>query len=180
MGVQAVLFDPVVTGALASACAMVLVLGALAKLRDLTVFRYAVENYRLLPERLVEPFATGFAVSELAAGLALAFGQPRAIGAAAAFAVVTLATLAVLANLLRGRVVDCGCGIGGQALSPALAIRNTVLLLAILLAARTPVERPLGALDFMSWAGATVALLAIYACANQLLGNQQRLEEFRS
>lgn len=181
MGAQLLLTDPVVVAAFTAACSVLLVFGALTKLRDIAIFRYAVDNYRLLPSILVPVFAWLYALSELAAGLALGFASERTMALILAEAVVLAASVAVLVNLLRGRrSIECGCGIGGQQIAPGLLVRNLLLALAIWLASRTPLGRPLTSLDFFSWAGAALALLALYVCANQLLSNQQRLKELHS
>jgi hypothetical protein len=178
---QEVLFDPVVVHAVAVALAVVLIIGGAVKLRDLELFRHAVENYRMLGARGAVGFAPIYAVAELTAGLALVCEATRPIGVWLAMAVIALATGAVGVNLLRGRLrIECGCGIGGQRISWGLVARNLVLLLAIMLAAADDSRRPLGLVDCYSVAVAVLALLVLYASANQLLANQPLLKELQS
>ena len=181
MNASLVLFDPVVVHATAAAMGVILIAGALAKLRDLELFRYAVENYRLLGSQAVAVFAPLFAVAELAAGLALIFESTRLLGLVLGLGVLLAATGAVVFNLLQGRDrIECGCGTGGQRISWGLVLRNLGLMAATVLAAADELPRELGAVDYFSVAGAILALLALYACANQLLANQPLLKELQS
>ena len=150
----ALLFDPVIVHATAAAMGIILILGALAKLRDIELFSYAVENYRLL----------NGPVAMLLGLLTMA-----------------LATAGVVISLLRGlTTIECGCGTGGQRISWGLVGRNVVLSLAIVLGASDGAARSLGLLDYFSAAGAVLGLLALYACVNQLLANQPLLKELQS
>lgn len=181
MSPAAILFDPVVVHAAAAAMGIILIAGALAKLRDLELFRYAVDNYGLLGSRAAAVFAPLFAGGELLAGIALIFETTRGLGMLLGLAVMALATGAVAISLLRGRDrIDCGCGSGGQRISWGLVARNLALAAAIGLAAADELPRALGAVDYFSVAGAILALLALYACVNQLLANQPLLKELQS
>ena len=176
-----VLFDPVVVYAAAASVGLILMTGALVKLRDLELFRYAVENYGLLSSSQAALFAPAFAVAELLAGAALIFETTRGLGLVLGLAVLVLATGGVVANLLQGRDrIECGCGTGGQRISWGLVARNVGLIAAVALAAADDVPRTLTAVDYFSVAGAVLALLALYACANQLLTNQPFLKELQS
>lgn len=173
--------DPVVVHGAAAALAVILIAGALAKLRDLELFRYAVDNYGLLGRRASALFAPAFALAELAAGGALLFEATRVAGAVLGLAVLAVASAGVAANLLRGRErIECGCGTGGQRISWGLVVRNGGLAALLLVAATAETARPLGAVDYFSVAGAILAVLALYASANQLLANQPFLKELQS
>ncbi len=176
-----VLFDPVVIHAAAAAMGIILITGALAKLRDLELFRYAVDNYGLLDSRVTAVFAPIFALGELLAGIALIFDSSRVLGMLLGLTTMALATGAVVISLLQGRNrIECGCGSGGQRISWGLVLRNLGLSAAIALAAADELPRQLGAVDYFSVAGAILALLALYACANQLLANHPLLKELQS
>lgn len=125
------------------AASLILGLGALHKLREFNYFRYDVEGYGLLPTSLVPPVALLFVLTELAAALLLPFSLSRQYGALLGLLVVVAATSAVLINLLRGRVVACGCGglSGGQDISPVMVYRNLLLIAALLIAA-SPAPHP--------------------------------------
>ncbi|KAB2838358.1 MAG: methylamine utilization protein MauE [Burkholderiales bacterium] len=170
--------DPILAHIAAASLAIVLLVAAAQKLFDRETFALALEQYRLLPERLVPGFALALPLAEAVAALLLLPVTSRAGGAAAALALLGLVTLAVTINLLRGRAhIDCGCGgsDGGQHLSWALVARNAVLALIALLAAAPTVPRELVWLDAITVAAAAVGLFGLYAAVNQLLANAPRL-----
>jgi hypothetical protein len=178
-----VAFDPVVVHALAAAVALVLLVAALQKLRDLPAFAAAVAQYRLLPWALVWPVALALPAGEAMAGVLLLFDATRTAGAALAFALVGGVTFAVAANVARGRVhIDCGCGgiEGRQSLSWALAARNAVLMAAVLAAGGVPAERALHWLDRVTEVAAMLALFGAWACASMLIANRAVLARLRS
>nr|MBL8410290.1 hypothetical protein [Dechloromonas sp.] len=181
MGPTNLLFDPVIVHAAAAAMGIILITGALAKLRDLELFRYAVENYGLLGSTGSALVARALPVVELLAGIGLIFETTRLLGLVLGLGVMAVVTGAVALNLLRGMGrLECGCGTGGQRISWGLVVRNVFLSAAIALAAADEVPRTLGALDYFSVAGAILAALALYACINQLLANQPLLKELQS
>lgn len=175
------LSDPVVVHAAAAAVGIILIVSALAKLRDLELFRYAVDNYGLLDGAAAALFARGFPLLELLAGLALIPDATRSFGVLLALAVLAVATGGVAVALLRGAGrIECGCGNGDQRISWALVGRNVGLAAVTALAAAKELPRSLGPVDYCSVAGAILALLVVYAAANQLLANQPLLKELQS
>lgn len=176
--------DPVLSHAAAASLALVLLFGALAKLRDLSAFVMATEAYGLLPPVLVGPVAHALALSEAAAGLLLLPVSTRPLGAALALGVLGVASSAVALALRQGRSIDCGCGgyIGssGLRLSGALLWRNTALL-GLGLAALAPLApRPVGWADGLAACAAALFAIGLYAVTNQLLSNQPRLIDLRN
>jgi hypothetical protein len=82
-----------------------------------------------------------------------------------------------MVNLARGRVsIDCGCGgASGQKLSVGLVLRNLVVMAGLALALAAPNN---GAFDGATTIGvicASLALIALYFAANQLMTNYQML-----
>lgn len=180
---DALLIDLVLARACGAALAVILLLGAWQKLRDVAVFEAAVELYRLLPAPLVPLFARVLPMLEAAAGAALLLETSRGIGLVLALTVLGVSTGGVLINLLRGHTnIDCGCGgaEGNTRLSWALPVRNAALMAMALVGAQTGLARPLVWVDFISVAGGTLALLGIYAAGNQLLANHPRLMQLRN
>ncbi|ATE58620.1 MauE/DoxX family redox-associated membrane protein [Thauera sinica] len=180
---DALALDPVLARACGAALAVILLLGAWQKLRDVAVFEASVELYRLLPEALVPAFARVFPVLEAIAGTALLFDGTRAAGLAVGALVLGAATLAVAINVARGRTgIDCGCGgaEGHTRLSWALVVRNAVLLALLGAGAQAGAERSLVWIDYLSVAGGTLMLLALHAAANQLLANHPHLAQMRN
>ncbi len=177
--------DPVLSHAAAASLALVLLFGALAKLRDLSAFVMATEAYGLLPPVLVSPVAHALALSEAAAGLLLLPVTTRPLGAALALGVLGVASSAVALALRQGRNIDCGCGGygsrgSGLTLSGALLWRNAALL-GLGLAALAPLApRPVGWADGLAACAAALFAIGLYAVTNQLLSNQPRLAELRN
>ncbi|MBK9135169.1 MAG: methylamine utilization protein MauE [Betaproteobacteria bacterium] len=177
--------DPAAGHGLAAALAALLLLGAWAKLRDLALFRAAVENYGLLPERGAAAVAVVLPCAEAACGVLLLPLATRGAGALAAAALVGAVTLAVLAALVRGRGgVDCGCG-GGTGSMPdvplgaGLVARNGVLIVLALAAALPPAPRALHAVDALSIAGTVLFVLGAWTLVNTLLAHEPRLRDGR-
>lgn len=163
--------------------AIVFLVAAWQKLRELDAFEAALANYRLLPEALISPTARALPTLELGTGLALVAAPGSALGGLAALTLLLLVTGAVVINLLRGRR-DVGCGCGGiedeQLLSWALVARNAVLLMLALVALAPPAARALAWLDYFTVAGSAIAGYGIYLVSSQLIANAPRLERLRA
>lgn len=174
--------DPVPGHAAAAALGTVLLLGAAAKLRDLALFRAALDNYRLLPAAALAPAALLLPLWELLAGALLLPTATRGDGAVLALGLLALVTAAVAINLQRGRArIDCGCGGDTHVpLSLGLVARNAGLALLGLAALLPTQPRPAQWLDFVAIACATLFLLGAYLAVNQLLSNQPRLTALRN
>lgn len=88
----------------------VLVASGLPKLTQREQFAEAIRRYEILPRPLVNSLATWLPRLEVTVGVALIAG----VGLQAAAALVAVLLLAFAAgiaiNLLRGRMIDCGCG----------------------------------------------------------------------
>ena len=165
--------DPVVTRALGATLSVVLLVGAWHKLKDPLVFAAAVDNYRLLPERMSPLVAGVLPMVELAAGGLLLFPETAFIGGLLALLLLATVTSAVAINVLRGHTrIDCGCGgLSGQPLSWALVVRNGLLMGMVALAMQEGAARTLVWADYLTVGGAVLALVGIYVSANQLMTN---------
>lgn len=174
--------DPVAGHALAAALAVLLLLGAWAKLRDPWLFRETLANYELLPESWVGPVARVLPLCEALAGVLMLPLATRGLGALAAAALLVGITAAVGLALARGRGgIDCGCG-GGELevpLGAGLVVRNGVLLLLTLAATLPLGTRPVVWIDYPALAGATLFLLGAWVLVNTLLAQQPRLQTLR-
>jgi hypothetical protein len=95
-----------------------------------------------------------------------------------ALALLATYTLAIAANLARGRRdIDCGCfgPAARQPLSAALVARNAALLGVAVLALLPVQARALHPADALSIAGAVGFGALVFASANALLANAPRL-----
>lgn len=181
MAVFSLVFDPVAVHGLAATLAILLVFGAWQKLRDPLVFGAAVENYRLLPVSWVPVLAVCLPVMEAAAGVMLLLPKTATMGGGTALLVLSLATGAVVVNLLRGRrEIDCGCGgLSHQPLSWGLVSRNLALMVAVLVVMHGDIERGLVWLDYLTVTATVLALFGLYVVFNQLLANRPATPVFR-
>lgn len=107
----------------------------LSKAGDLSEFRSAVGNYRLLPAVLVAPVAVTLPFAEIGGAVLLIAGVLPVIVAALLAALLVIFAVAIAANLARGRVFDCGCG--GNVAPQLISWRHVVtdLMLAVAAAA---------------------------------------------
>ncbi len=163
--------DPALTLLLRVSLALLLWGAALHKLRDPARFAAVVESYRIGPRFALRAAARAFAWFELAIGVALLAPRSAAwagLGAALLFA---LYGVAIAINLLRGRVIDCGCGAPWreQPLRPALLFRNALLIAMALLAAAPSEARPWQWIDAVTVVGGVAWLVAIHAATDRLL-----------
>lgn len=110
--------------------ALVFLVSAVAKLRDRSGARTAVEQFGV-PRRLVGPVAAGLPMAELAcAGLLLGADPAATVGAVGAALLLTAFTLAIVRSLRAGRSFDCHCfgQVGRAAIGWSTVGRNAVLL----------------------------------------------------
>jgi len=83
----------------------------IAKIRDPELFALAVNRYRILPGEFVNLVAIVLPWIELLAGLAVlvAPARLRAAGALVITGMLSVFTIAISLNLLRGIEASCGC-----------------------------------------------------------------------
>lgn len=152
------------------------------KLRDLGAFATTIEQYDVLPRGWAIVSAPAFAVCEffLVVGLFVPSAY-RGAGIAVA-GLMSLYSLAIGVNLLRGRRdIDCGCLGPGyrQPLSGGLLVRNTVVIAAGLALMLPESGRRLSWIDAFSVAAAGATFALLFVAANQLLSQEPRLRMLR-
>lgn len=166
--------DPALALTAALLLAGILAVGGAAKLAAPARFSGVVRNYRLLPEAWAEPFALVLPAVELLTALGLLVPATRPVAATTAAALLLLFAAAMAVNLLRGRHdIDCGCMVGliRERISWPLVLRSLLLAAAgMALAAGIPDGRPLGPLDGVTVAAATLSLAFLYTAVGRLFG----------
>src|SRR5262245_52348427 len=172
--------DPVVLATLRAGLALMFAAAALHKLRDRAAFAATLEEYRVLPRRLV-PVAT-FLVPAFEAAVALALLAPGPLGPLAAALLLAAYAGAIALNLARGRRwLDCGC-LGPSLRQPrsgALVLRNAILAAGALACALPAAPRTLVWLDAATIAAATACLALVWHGAHRVLALQPRLAALR-
>jgi hypothetical protein len=183
MPFEALALDAVIARACGAAVALILLLGAIDKLRDRELFEAIVENYRVLPAGAgARVLSLVLPAVEIVTAALLLWPAQRATGALAAIALMAIFSLAIAINLARGRRdVDCGCGgaSGRQTLSWWLLVRNAALALLAAIGAVDGTARDMAWLDAFTAIAGTLALLALYVFFNQLGANAPRLQTLR-
>jgi uncharacterized membrane protein YphA (DoxX/SURF4 family) len=176
--------DPAIDVTVRAALALLFLVAASHKLRDLRGFGATLAEYRVLPAPIVPGAAPVVAAAELALAAVLAVGAALRGPALLSAAVLLLLYAAAIAlNLARGRRdLDCGCaGPGARRPIGAWMVARNGVLAAVALAAMLPVRaRPLVWVDAITIAGATAALGALYASIDRLLADAPRLARLRS
>jgi Methylamine utilisation protein MauE len=124
------------------ALGIVFTLAALPKLRSWRAFAHTVARYRLLPRRLVRPFATAAVATESFLAVTFVTGWLLPVALPLAATALALFAVAVGVNLRRGRRIPCGCfGGEGERISARSLARLGVLLAGVVLVAAV---RPAG------------------------------------
>ena len=90
-------------------------LSSTPKLRDLAGFAGVVEQYAILPEPLVTPFAYALAFAEFLLGVLLVLGFLTRLAALGGAGLMIAFIVALTYNLARGVTPECGCfEVGGS------------------------------------------------------------------
>ena len=165
------------------AIALVFIVSAIQKLKDIDTFQATVEAYDLLPHFLVTGFSIVLPVVELVTACLLLGDLSQGLyGLILAILVLSVTTTGIVVNLLRGNLdVSCGCGgLEDEApLSWGLVGRN-LMLLAILLVCFLPSDvRPLALFDILTLIGCSLSIYLLDISSSQLMANHPRLIKLR-
>ena len=184
--------DPVLATGAQAGMAIVVLLGAAAKMRRPAAFRDALGGYRLLPDALTAPAAFALPLAEALGAAALLFPDTRMIGAGVLVALLLAFAAALAINILRGHTdIDCGCS-GFAATRPdaqADAPRGIgwfhvarALLLAVLAATAfvEPAARAVVWFDYLTLFFAVLLIVCTLLTADVLLANVPRLSHLRN
>jgi hypothetical protein len=163
--------DPALQALLRGGLALLFAAAALHKLRAPREFAATLANYRLLPGALVPAAAAALAGAEVALAAALGAGAFLPAAPFAAAGILALYSLAIAANLARGRrSIECGClgPAGRQPLSAWLLARNALLVAACLALAAPSAPRTLQWMDAVTVAGGVAVLALLWSAAHGL------------
>lgn len=180
------MLDPLLLKLLSICFALLFLLAAVHKLTSFHSFRATLSAYELLPEASVAPAGLAVATFELVLGIAWLLAYQINVVAIASAALLVAYTTAIAVNLLRGRVhIDCGCGMarsagGDSQLSWGLVIRNAILISAALAATLPATPRSIGVFDYVTLFAGLLAIVLMYAAANQLLSNGAAIGNWRN
>ncbi len=156
--------------------AVVFAIAVVHKLISPASFVATLQAYKLLPAGMASIIGYALIAGEFLTVLALLLNTQS--GSIAAAILLTVYTLAMLVNLLRGRRdIDCGCSgpYLRQTLSGWLVVRNAgFIALALLTAMDIDSSRPLGVLDWFTAVATAATFALIYFAANQIASVRAR------
>ncbi len=175
------MIDPALDATARASLALLFASSAAHKLGDPVRFRDAVRDYRVLPGAAVPVGAGVLVVGEIGTAMALVVPTLRVAAFVTAAVLLSLYAGAIGVNLVRGRVIECGCGgpVARRPISGWLVARNLVLAAVALFAAAPVGSRPLLWVDALTIGAATLALAAAYATLDRLIGHAPVLGALR-
>lgn len=168
--------DPALAWILRASLATLFAAAAMHKIRDPQSFIRTFAEYDILPRR----FSASGAIALVAAELSIATGlliAPRGIPVGfAAVSLLLIYSLAIIVNLIRGRLeIDCGClgpashgPASRQPLSAWLVVRNGVLILGAAATSLPISNRSLHFIDGFSLLGGFLTLALLFNAVNVL------------
>ncbi|CAB3759646.1 methylamine utilization protein MauE [Burkholderia sp. MSh2] len=182
------ILDPVLATGAPAGAAVVVLLGAFAKMRRPAAFSQALAGYRLLPDALTAPVAFAIPLAELAGAAALLFPDTRTAGAIGLIALLLAFAAAMAINLLRGRTdIDCGCSGFSTARADAprgigwLHVGRALLLVALVAAALVePGGRAVVWFDYLTLCFSVLLTVCALLTVDVLLANVPRLSHLRN
>ncbi|SAL55141.1 MauE/DoxX family redox-associated membrane protein [Caballeronia telluris] len=182
------MLDPVVLMVCVAAVAIVVLIGAAAKLREPAKFGASLAAYRLLPSFVVMPMAYAVPVLEALGATGLLFPATRNASAALLIALFAAFGSALAINILRGNIhIDCGCA--GFASASRTSEKRIgwwhvarVALLGIAAAAALVTEGPRAIVwfDYVTVGAGTLFAVAAMLTLDVLLANLPKLEHLRN
>jgi hypothetical protein len=180
--------DPVLANVSLATTAIVTLIGAIAKARQLDAFTRAVAGFRLVPHALVPAVAWAVPACEAGAVAALLVPQTRTLGALALVALFALFAAALAFNVARGHTdFDCGCS--GFAAAHADVpnrigwphVARVLFLAALAACAGLPqTARDIVWFDDLSVIGGSLIAVAALLTVDALLANRPKLNHLRN
>lgn len=173
--VVTVLGDPVLVLATSIGLASLFLAAALHKLQQPAVFRAALEGYGVLPPALVEQALRLIPLAEVAAAVGLLMPPTRSLAALLGAGLLLAYAVAMTRVVVQGRrTLDCGCSLGGagQPVSAALILRNAILAVLALNAARATASRELFLFDWALLVLMALVGVVLYAIVNTVIASQ--------
>ncbi|TGN98000.1 MauE/DoxX family redox-associated membrane protein [Burkholderia sp. USMB20] len=181
--------DPVLATSAQAGAAVVVLLGAFAKMRRPGAFRQALAGYRLLPDALTAPAALAIPLAEAVCATALLFPDTRMTGALGLIALLLVFAAGMTINILRGHTdIDCGCsGFAAAARTDAPRgigwLHVARVLLLVVLAATALVEpgsRAVVWFDYLTLFSSVLLIVCALLTVDVLLANVPRLSHLRN
>jgi hypothetical protein len=143
--------DPLIVAVTSGFIALLFARAAYHKASDFLAFTGTLSDYRIVPETLLTTVTAALIVLEVLVAGGLLWSVTRPVAALTGAGLLTAYAMAMAVPLSQGRTeISCGCGGAADQLSPALLVRNGVLVVIALLASLPVADRPLAWFDFVS------------------------------
>jgi len=120
--------------------ALYFILSGLAKINNLEIFAYSIENYKLFPIEIINILAITIPWIEIISGALLLLGIFIKENALIIASLLLVFTFAVISAVLRNLDIDCGCQgtLDGQKVGMLKIIENISLFIVAILSIRFP------------------------------------------
>jgi uncharacterized membrane protein YphA (DoxX/SURF4 family) len=174
--------DPVITAITCICMSLLFAVAAMHKIKAPAVFKAAMEDYHLIPGKLLGLSSILLIILELSSAIMVLIPFTMPLGLAIMAILLSLYATGIGINLYRGRRdIDCGCNgpATTQPLSWWLVFRNLLFLGLILLAMEPSINRSLNWLDFFTIVSGSLVASGLYLGFNQLLAQAPRLASLR-
>ena len=172
------LFAKIIT----TAVAIIFIVGFWQKIKEMETFQISLDAYELIPTPGLKYSAFAIVLAEGLAATLLLMERTLLLGAILGSTLLSIVTLAVVINLLRGNT-DIGCGCGGiedeQPISWALVTRNLILITGLTSVFFAGSSRILAPLDFFTLAAGSITFYGLYVLSSQLITNLPRLRALK-
>ncbi len=112
-----------------------------SKLSDLGEFADAIKLYKIIPGATAGAVARMVAVTEVVLGAVLLVGLGIPYAAVVGSALLVVFALAMAVNLVRGRLIPCGCKRESEPIQIKHILRNGVSVAALLFLATLPAHQ---------------------------------------
>lgn len=168
------MIDPALASMIVIGNALLLVLAAIHKLKDLEHFTETFAAYQVLPQSAARAVAWVIPCAEIAIAAGLLWPPSRPAAAIGAALVFALYAGGLALNLARNRRdLDCGCAGWGERRSIAawMIWRNLVLAVLMAFAALPWSARELAGSDLLTIGGGLAAAIILYVAIDRLLGD---------
>ncbi|MBU2654754.1 MauE/DoxX family redox-associated membrane protein [Acidomonas methanolica] len=155
--------------------ALVFLRAFLHKIMAFQSFTGYVEDYRLMPLRLVQAVSVSIVVAELLVVISQSLAAGRIFGLLLAAVLLFFYSCGISVNIKRGRSrIECGCGGGAQALSWSLVMRNSILI-GLIAIAITQQNLSLSILGNTVGVVGGISLWTLFLLGDQIIANSSMM-----
>jgi hypothetical protein len=143
--------DPLLVATASGFIALIFARAAYHKASDFLAFTGTLADYRIVPETLLTTVTMVLIVLEVLVAGGVLWSATRPVAALTGAGLLTAYAMAMAVPLSQGRTeISCGCGGAAEQLSPALLVRNGVLVAVAIVAALPFAGRDLTWFDYLA------------------------------